>query len=305
MADAMVSGKTSPARKRPIDFAPYAMVAAAAIYLLLFMATPLVRGLWLSFTNARLLRPNAGEFIGWENYAAILGGSGLLRSILVTLAYTAGTVAVSVVIGLISALAINAKFRGRPFFRSVLVAPWAVPAVAVALVFSWMYNPSSGVLNRLVTAIGFEPQRWLVDPNWALASVTAASVWKVSPFVMLVILAALQSVPDDLIDAARVDGAGAFSRFWNVVLPHILPTVRIVALLMTVWSIRRFEIIWLLTGGGPVDATNTIVINVYRQAFQSSNLGRAAAIGMIGLLLSITVTVIYFLVERRAEREDT
>src|SRR5690606_40197335 len=117
-------------------------------------------------------------------------------------------------------------------------------------------------------------------------------------------LAALQSVPDELYEASRVDGADAYSTFVAVVLPHLLPTVRIVALLMTVWSIRRFEIIWLLTGGGPVDATNTIVINVYRQAFQSSNLGRAAAIGMTGLLLSITVTVIYFLVERRAERAD-
>jgi len=305
MADAVLNAKSRTSRKRrPLDIAPYAMIAAAAIYLLLFLALPLLRGLMLSFTDARLLRPNGGDNIGLKNYATIFGGTGLVKSILVTFTYTAGTVIASVVIGTVAALAINRSFPGRSFARSVLVAPWAVPAVAVALVFSWMYNPNSGVFNRIVSGLGGEPQRWLVNPDWALFSVTLASVWKVSPFVMLVILAALQSVPDDLIDAARVDGADGFNRFLHVVLPHILPTIRIVSLLMTVWSIRRFEIIWLLTGGGPVDATNTIVINVYRQAFQSSNLGRAAAIGMVGLLLSVCVTVVYFLIERRSERED-
>src|SRR5690606_9634939 len=117
-------------------------------------------------------------------------------------------------------------------------------------------------------------------------------------------LAALQSVPDELYEASRVDGADAYSTFVAVVLPHLLPTMRVVALLMTIWSIRRFEIIWLLTGGGPVDATNTIVINVYRQAFANSQLGMAAAIGMLGLVLSLAVTVVYFLIELRSERKN-
>ncbi len=287
-----------------IRLTPYLFVSGAAIYLLAFLAVPLLRGVWLSFTDTRLLRPNDGTFVGLDNYSTLIKGSGLSQSIAVTLAYTAGTVVLAITIGTVAALAINPAFRGRAVARAILISPWAVPAVAVSLVFSWMYNPSSGVFNRIVSALGGEPQQWLVQPRWALLAVMVASVWKVFPFVMLVVLAALQSVPEDLVDAARVDGADALSQFRNVILPHILPTIRIATLLMTVWSIRRFEIIWLLTGGGPVDATNTIVINVYREAFQNASLGSASAIGMIGLALSIVVTVIYFIVDRRTEQQE-
>ena len=304
MEIARPQGRSTVTRKRVAHLTPYLFIAGAAIYLMAFLAVPLLRGVWLSFTDTRLLRPNDGEFVGLDNYEALFRGSGLSQSIAVTLAYTAGTVALAISIGTITALAINPAFRGRALARAILISPWAVPAVAVSLVFSWMYNPSSGVFNRIVTALGGEPQQWLVHPRWALFAVMVASVWKVFPFVMLVVLAALQSVPEDLIDAARVDGADAFSQFRNVILPHILPTIRIATLLMTVWSIRRFEIIWLLTGGGPVDATNTIVINVYREAFQNASLGAASAIGMVGLALSILVTIVYFIVDRRTERME-
>ena len=122
---------------------------------------------------------------------------------------------------------------------------------------------------------------------------------------MLIVLAALQSVPDELYEATRVDGADMYSTFKFVVLPFLVPTLRIVALLMTIWSYsRRFEIIWLLTGGGPVDATNTVVIDVYRQAFTNSQLGLAAATGMLGLVLALLVTVVYFFLEKRSERQN-
>jgi multiple sugar transport system permease protein len=137
-----------------------------------------------------------------------------------------------------------------------------------------------------------------------MVSVVIATVWKVTPFVMLVVLAALQSVPEDLYEATRIDGADSYSTFKLVVLPFLLPTLRVVALLMTIWSFRRFEIIWLLTGGGPVDATNTIVIDVYREAFNNSQLGLAAAAGMLGLVLSLVVTAIYFVVEQRANKQN-
>src|SRR5690606_20049879 len=159
----------------------------------------------------------------------------------------------------------------------------------------------SGVANRGLRSLGIGEVGWLTDPSMGLVSVTLASVWKVFPFVTLVVLAALQSVPAELREAASVDGANSMTIFRAVVLPHISPTMRIVALLMTIWSFRRFEIIWLLTGGGPANSTNTIVINVYREAFQNSNLGMAAAIGVIGLVMAIAVTVVYFIADRRRE----
>lgn len=285
-------------------WAPYAFAAAAALYLLLFTGVPLLKGLDLSFTDTRLLNPAGGNYIGLENYQTLLGSHAFRRSVLTTLIYTGGTVVASLTLGTAAAVVINRWFPGRTVARAVLTFPWAVPTVAVVLVFRWIYNDANGVANQATQALGLGSHGWLTDPDLGMVSVLIATVWKVTPFVMLVILAALQSVPEELYEAARVDGADAFSTFKAVVVPALLPTLRVVALLMTIWSFRRFEIIWLLTGGGPVDATNTIVINVYRQAFNNSQLGLAAAVGMLGLVLSLAVTVVYFFAERRAELKN-
>lgn len=291
-------------RRRRADLTPYVLISGAAIYLALFLAYPLIRGAWLSLTDTALLNPSGGDFVGTQNYQDLVASGNLPQSLILTVIYTAGTVVSAVVLGSGAALALNTKFRGRALVRGILIAPWAVPAVAVVLIFSWMYNPDNGIFNRILEAFGGDPQLWLVNPSWAMAAVVVASVWKVTPLVMLVVLAALQSVPEELLEAARIDGANAYARLRAVVLPHVMPTIKIVTLLMTVWSIRRFEIIWLLTGGGPSSATNTLVINVFREAFQNSNLGPAAAIGIVGLMLSIGVTIVYFLAERRTERNE-
>jgi len=291
-------------RRRAGSLAPYLFVGAAAIYLLLFTAIPVVRGLWFSFTDASLLNPNGGSFVGPQNYGELLTESRFWGSVGTTLLYTAATVVGSILLGTIAAVAINEGIRGRAIFRALLTIPWAVPSVSVVLVFIWIYNVESGVANAGLRALGIGEQGWLIDPALGLLSVSIASIWKVFPFVMLVVLAALQSVPAELREAARVDGADALNVFKSAVVPHVIPTIRVVALLMTIWSIRRFEIIYLLTGGGPIEATNTIVISVYREAFQNSDLGRAAAIGILGLCLSMVVTVVYFLVDRRETRKE-
>ena len=284
--------------------APYVFAGAAAIYLLLFTATPLLNGVWLSLTDAKLLDPTGGEFVGGENYSTLLADGRFYETLLVTVFYTVGTVVGALTIGTFAAVALNNKFRGRAFARAILTFPWAAPTVAVSLIFVWIFNNDNGILNRLTESLGLGRHAWLTDPDWALASVTAVSVWKVFPFVMLVVLAALQTVPQELYESARVDGADAATVFRRIVLPFLVPTLRVVALLMTIWSLRRFEIIWLLTQGGPVDATNTVVIDVYREAFINSDLGLSAATGAVGLVLSGLATVVYFLVERRAKREE-
>ena len=280
--------------------APYIFAGGAAIYLLLFTAGPLLNGVWLSFTDAKLLDPTAGEFIGGENYANLFDNPRFYDSLLVTVIYSLATVVGSLVIGTGGALLLNHAFRGRSLARAVLTFPWAAPTVAVSLIFVWIFNNDSGVLNHLTEKAGLGRHGWLTDPSLALATVTAVSVWKVFPFVLLVVLAALQNVPRDLYESAYVDGADALTVFRKIVLPFLVPTLRVVALLMTIWSFRRFEIIWLLTQGGPVDSTNTLVINVYRESFLNSELGVSAATGAIGLILSGIVTSVYALIERRA-----
>jgi multiple sugar transport system permease protein len=287
--------------RRGPDWAPYAFAATAALYLLLFTGVPLFKGLDLSFTDTRLLNPEGGNYIGFENYQSLLASGTFLKSVGTTLVYTAGTVVLSLTLGTAAAVVINRAFPGRTLARAILTFPWAVPTVAVVLVFRWIYNDANGVANNVTSALGLGSPGWLTDPGMGMISVLIATVWKVTPFVMLVVLAALQSVPDELYEASRVDGADGLSTFKTIVLPALMPTLRVVALLMTIWSFRRFEIIWLLTGGGPADATNTIVINVYRQAFGNSQLGLAAAVGMLGLILSLAVTIVYFFAEKRAD----
>lgn len=303
VSQAAPAGSDPRRRRRRRRFNPgYAFVALSTTYLLVFSLVPLVKGAQLSLTRTRLLNPDGGRFIGLDNYRE-LAGSGVGAAIGVTLLYTVLTVVGALTIGTAAALVINRPFRGRALARALMTLPWAVPTVAVALVFRWMYNDSYGVFNTIVGWFGLGQVGWLTDPDFGMLSVVVATVWKVSPFVMLIVLASLQSVSDELYEATRVDGADAISTFRMIVLPAIAPTLKVVALLMTIWSFRRFEIIWLLTGGGPAGTTNTMVIDIYREAFNNSDLGMAATLGVVGLGLSLVVTAVYFVAERRTARQ--
>lgn len=293
-------------RRRPGELLGYAFIAPAVLYLAVFLLVPLAQGIAMSFTDAKLINPTGGSSVGFDNYAQTLGADRFWNSLLATVIYTAATVAGTLALGTAAAVLVNRAFRGRGLVRAIMTFPYAMPTVAVALVFAWMYNRSNGVFNRGLGVLGIGETGWLTDPDWGMASVVAATVWKVFPFVMLIVLAALQSVSAELYEAARIDGADALSTFRSIVLPHLAPTLRIVALLMTIWSIRRFEIIFLLTGGGPVETTNSLVINVYRTAFSDQELGLAAAVGALGLVLSLAVTCVFLAVERREnKREET
>lgn len=282
--------------------APYVFAAAAALYLLVFTAGPLLDGVWLSFTDTKLLDPTGGEWIGVDNYSALVADARFAGTLGVTLIYSLATVAGALLLGTAGAILLDASFRGRTALRVLLTLPWAAPTVAVTLIFVWIFNNDNGVLNHASAAAGLGRHGWLTA--YALATVTAVSVWKVFPFVLLVVLAALQAVPKDLIESAAIDGAGPGTVFRKITLPFLVPTLRVIALLMTIWSFRRFEIIWLLTQGGPVDRTTTLVIDVYREAFLDSDLGRSAATGVVGLVLSGIATVLYALAERRAAGKD-
>ncbi|MDF2509283.1 MAG: permease component of ABC-type sugar transporter [Microbacterium sp.] len=283
----------------------YLFLFPAIAYLAIFTVFPLIRGVLLSFTATKLVNPSGGRPVGMENYEYLLSSDKFWSSVITTLLYTLFTVVFSVGIGTAGALLLNTAFKGRGIIRAIATIPWAVPTVAAALIFVWIYNNEQGILNRTTAALGLGEHGWLVDPKYGLFAVTLATVWKLTPLVMLVMLSALQSVPHELREATWVDGATRFQSFRAVTLPHIMPTVRVITLLMTIWSIRRFEIIFLITGGGPLDVTNTLVVNVYRTAFQDQNLGRAAAIGALGLVLSLLVTVVYFIVEQIQERQES
>jgi multiple sugar transport system permease protein len=293
-----------PRRRRRRALFPYLLLAPAIIYLLVVMIYPLIQGILLSFTNTKLINPTGGRPVGLENYAFLLESSRFWASVGATVVYTAATVVFSVGLGVAAALLLNRAFAGRTFVRGLLTVPWAVPTVAAALIFGWILNREDGVLNDITGVLGLGEHGWLTDPSLGMFSVVLATVWKISPLVMLIVLASLQSIPSELYEAAALDGAGGRQQLFHITLPSIAPTIRMMALLMTIWSIRRFEIIYLLTGGGPQDVTTTMVVNVFLTAFHDQELGRAAAVGVFGLMLSLVVTCVYFAAERRQERKE-
>jgi multiple sugar transport system permease protein len=279
--------------------APYLFILPPILYLGVFMFWPLVRQMWMSLTRTRLINPNRSTFVGLDNYERLFQDPAFYQSLRVTIVYAALSVILGVALGVISALAIDRPFKGRPIARAILLFGWAVPNVAASLIWLWMYNESSGVFNQITSLLELGRFAWLTSTDLALASILVVTVWQVSPFVMLVVLAALQSVPHEVREAARIDGADALSVFRAVTLPHIRPAVQLVALLVAVWSIRRFDIIYLLTGGGPLGSTGTLVVELRQTAFENHDLGMASAYGAVGLALALMVAAVHYVVEQR------
>ncbi|GAA4220480.1 multiple sugar transport system permease protein [Sagittula marina] len=278
---------------------PYAFVAVPLAYMTLFVFGPLIQQVWMSFTDTRLMNPTAGDYIGLENYQDLFSDSQFYTSLNITIVYTILTVVIGVLVGTISAVALDRPFKGRAILRTVMLFGWAVPSVAATLVWLWIFNGQSGVASDITEALGLGRVPWLTSVDWALTSIMFVTIWQVAPFVMLVMMAALQSVPEEVREAARIDGADALNVFRNVTLPCIMPTMQVVALLVAVWSIRRFEVIYLLTGGGPIGSTSTLVVQLRLTAFEDFELGLASAYGVVGLILALLVASIHFLVERR------
>jgi len=294
-----------PAGWRPDEgrLLPYLFIAPLALYLLVFQGYPLLQELFLSFTSTSLLSPRDNQWVGLANYRDLVAAPEFRDVLIITAVYTITCVGGAIGLGLAAALLLDAPFRGRGLARALVTVPWAAPPVAVALVFTWIYNAQYGVFNfslrSLGSALGHE--NWLDHPSLALPAILLTTIWQIFPFASVVILAALQGVSSELREAAVMDGADRLSVFGAVVWPTIRPSVALLALFLTIWSIRRFDLIWLMTQGGPIGSTNTLVIELYREGFVYRDLGKAAAVGMVGLLVALLVTLVYFRASRRAE----
>lgn len=302
-AQAARSGR--PHRLEGHPLLPYALVLPATLYLLVFQGYPLLRELMLSFTSTSLLSPTQGEWVGLQNYADLWSDPDFHRVIWTTLLYTVACVASAIGLGLASALLLDGPFRGRGIARAAVTIPWAAPPVAVALIFIWIYNAQYGVFGHTLRFFGIESgnENWLDSMQHAMPAVLLTTIWQIFPFASVVLLAALQGVPSELREAAVMDGADRLSVFKAVVWPTIRPSVALLALFSTIWSLRRFDLIWLLTQGGPVGATNTLVIDLYRRSFVNHHLGQAAAVGMVGVVVALAVTLVYFRYTARAEKQ--
>lgn len=282
---------------------PYALVSPLVALIAAFVLYPMAQGVRVSLYDSRDLVPRPEEFAGLANFAWLLRSPATVKSVRVTVLYVAVTTVAATLVGLASALVLNASFRGRALFRAAVTIPWGTPLVASALIWFWMFDPQYGVVNYAVRGLGLTVQGipWLISPQWALPAVMTVDVWRTFPFGTLVLLTALQGIDPDLYGAAAVDGAGRAAVFRHVVLPSIRPSLLILCLLYTIWGMKRFDTIWILTQGGPADATNVLSVFIYREAFRNFRIGQASAMALVGAALGLIATIIYFALERRHE----
>ncbi len=270
----------------------YFLVLPALFLVVLLNIAPLIQGLLLSVQNQNLIRPNPTAFVGAKHYIkALTNDPDFWSSTFNTFYWTIGSVVVAYFVSLALALLLNLDIRGRALLRALFLIPWVVPNVVTALLWKWFYNDQFGMANFVLFKLHLitEPIQWLSTPEFAMPSVIAVQVWKLYPLMTVVLLAALQNVPKEVIEAAKVDGANALQRFWHVTLNFIRPSSMIIVLLSAIWTFQSFDIVYLLTGGGPAGATQNLAIMVYTKAFWATQLGYASAIGVLMMLLLITL----------------
>lgn len=272
-----------------------AMIAPAALVIFFVAAVPLARALWISLFNIVLIHPDYAPFVGLQNYATQLTSPDFWAAAWRSLVFTVASTSIELVLGLGLALLMNQPLRLRWVLRGLVILPWALPGVSNALMWRWIDQAQYGALNALLTQTGLASSyiNWLGDPHLAMFMVVVADVYKNTPLVALLLLAALQTVPKEPIEAARVDGAGSFQCFRHITLVWIRPVILVALVLRTMDAFKVFDTIWIMTRGGPANSTQTINIYAYQTAYQSYNFGAGAALGYLIALLIIGLAAVY------------
>lgn len=290
----------------------WAMVAPVVLVIGLIIGYPLVRGIHLSLTDANEANvertigmnhiPATYKSVGLDNFTAILKDQVFWDRLGWTVTWTVGCVALTFALGLGLAVVLNRGFAGRAVYRSLLILPWAVPAFVSVFAWRLLYNEKNGILNKILDGGGIDAVPWLNDPTMAKISVIAVNVWLGVPFMLVALLGGLQSIPDELYEAAEMDGAGPGQRFRHITLPGLRSVSSTVVLLSTIWTFNMFPVIYLLTRGGPGDSTEILVTYAYRLSFVNSprDFAGASAWGVLILLILMLFAVVY----RRALRRQ-
>ena len=292
-------------RRRRRNLLPFALVIPIILYEGVLIIYPIAQGIVGSFKRIELASNSPPEWVGLDNYVRMFNDPGFWKVMQTTLIFTGLVILVAVGAGLITALLFNRPFRFRPVARGMMMMPWAMPEVPVVMIFIWILNPQFGVINifaRMLPGVTENPQ-WLQVPALAMGWMVLIASWKAFPFYSLVILAALQAVPDELYEAARVDGANSWQLFRHITVPSIGTTLELLVVLACIFSFKQFTIIYLMTGGGPSGATETIVIRIYNTAFRFYDYSYAITLGVAGFVLSLVIAFFFILLQIRRTRE--
>jgi multiple sugar transport system permease protein len=277
----------------------------AALLVLFVLVYPVLSSLYYSFTDRNLLKTDY-DFIGFANYAQTFQDDRFWKALSNSVIWTAASVSLQILLGFGAALLLNRIHWFKGMFRTVLIIPWAFPSLVIAFTWTWLMNDQYGFINAILLATGLihQPILWLADPGLAMISMVLINVWFGFPFMMVSILAALQTIPKDEYEAAAIDGASAWQSFVHITFKHVRIIIGLIAVVRTIWVFNNFEFIFLTTGGGPGNATETLPLYAYRTGWVLSALGKSSAIATILVLLLIIVTSVYLRLLNRWERYD-
>lgn len=292
----VVRNKTLQKRRR--NFNIFLLLPALTITLLV-IGYPLFEMMNLSFRDYNLMRPKTlGNFIGISNYVRAMGSHNLRNSLVITLVFASLVTSIGYIMGLITALLLNSLQKAKQFFTVSICLPWAIPGAIACYVFLILFQSPGGIITYWISKIGLNIS-WFTQKLPSLCLLVIAAVWKSYPLVTIGLLAVLQSIPNELYEAASIDGASSIEKFFSITLPALNSITIVVIILNWAWAFRNFEIIWILTAGGPARFTETLGISVYKEAFTNFNFGYASTIGVIMLIINLLIVFLYVRLMRK------
>jgi len=298
------AGRLAASRRKARHNAAWMLLflAPSAIPLLVFKLAPMLASGWISLHEWNMISPM--RWVGLGNFAALVTARDTWRYFAHTLLYIAGYLPLVYAGGLLIAVALNQKLRARGFLRAAYFVPVVTSWVAVALVWQWLLNPSRGLVNYLLGLMNLPQPGWWTDPHWAIPSVILASAWKDLGFVMVILLAGLQAVPQDVLEAATVDGANAWRRFWHVTFPLLTPSTFFVVVISLISGFQVFDQVYVMTGGGPSGASQTVVGRIYDLTFRYGDAGTGSALSWLLFIVILGVTAVQMYGQRKWVNSD-
>lgn len=278
------------------------LLMPAIAFIGVFLAYPLGYGVYMSFvdfTSGTFLTGHA-PFVGFDNYADAIGSAHFGRALRNTLLITLVSLSIQMSGGLLLALYFQRSFPGSRWMSTVLLLPWLVPLIITATTWRWMLQ-GNGIINQLLAGIGIDGPSWLADSSWAIWAIIGVNTWAGLPFMATILGAALRNVPDELQEAATLDGAGYWRRLWSITLPQIMPVMMVMTILGIIATLKVLDLVLALTGGGPANSTQTLALLSYDSSFRHFNFGVGAAFGNVLLVITIVIAVVYAWLSRREE----
>jgi multiple sugar transport system permease protein len=299
------ASRRSAARSRGTRWAGWAFLAPVAVYLLAFYAYPLYRNLDLSLRHytVRSFVQGDAPFAGFANYRTVLNDPTFVPALTHTVIFTSVSLLFQFAIGMALAVFFAQNFRLSSTLRALFLVPWLLPLIVSASTWTWLLNSDSGVVNSVLHSVGIGPVNWLTSPGWSLVSVTIANIWIGIPFNLVLLYSGIQGISESLTEAAALDGASAWQRFWRVTFPLLRPVSAITLLLGLVYTLKVFDIIWIMTRGGPTDSSSTFATWSYRLGFGNllPEFGPGAAVGNLLIVMALIFGLIYIRVQRKQQ----